>query len=186
MRLIAIAALTVFLAACGSTSPAASISPSANPVSPAPTVQPPPASPAASPLACLPSQGGTASRATITDVRVGTHAGYDRVVVEFTDGMPAYKLTWQDPNTFVGPASGIPIAVAGAAGIHLYIYGMDIPPTYQHGTNMSTPAYPVLAQVVVLGVFEGQADLAIGLGRAVCPTVSTMTNPYRLVIDFTT
>src|ERR1051326_5704584 len=169
MRVIGIAALAVLLAACGSTSPAALVSPSANPSTAAPSQQPSPASPASSPLACLPAQGGTASRATITDVRVGTHAGYDRVVVEFTDGMPAYKLAWQDPSTFVGPASGIPIAVAGTAGIHLYIYGMDIPPTYQHGTNMSTPAYPVLAQVVVLGVFEGQADLAIGLGRAVCP-----------------
>jgi hypothetical protein len=130
-------------------------------------------------------QGGTTSRATITDVRVGTHTGYDRVVVEFTGGMPTYKLVWQDPTTFVGPASGIPISVAGAAGLHLYIYGMDIPPTYQHGTNMS-PNYSVLKQVVVLGVFEGQADVAIGLGRAVCPTVTVMSGPTRLVIDFTT
>ena len=134
-------------------------------------------------IPCLPTQGGTSSRATITDVRVGTHTGYDRVVVEFTGGMPAYKLVWQDPKTFVGPASGIPVSVAGTAGLHLYIYGMDIPPTYQHGTNMS-PDYTVLKQVVVMGVFEGQADVAIGLGKATCPTITEMSGPTRLVIDF--
>lgn len=182
MKIIAIAALTLLLAACGSTSPTASVTPSVV-ASPTPISQPSPSH--TPPAACVLAQGGTASRATITDVRVGTHAGYDRVVVEFTGGLPTYKLAWQDPSTFVGPASGIPISVAGAAAIHLYIYGMDIPPSYQHGTNMSTPDYPALRQVVVLGVFEGQADIAIGLGHTVCPTVSTMASPYRLVIDFT-
>ena len=136
-------------------------------------------------MACLPAQGGTSARATITDVRVGSHPGYDRLVVEFSGGMPPYKLAWQDPSTFVGPASGIPVPVAGRAGIHLYVYNMDIPPSYQHGTNMS-PSYSVLKQVVVMTVFEGQADIAIGLGGAVCPTVSTYSSPSRLVIDFPT
>lgn len=99
--------------------------------------------------------------------------------------MPQYKLAWQDPSTFVGPFSGMPVKVAGSAGIHLYIYNMDIPPSYQHGTNMS-PAYSVLKQVVVMSVFEGQADMAIGLGGTVCPTVSVFSSPSRLVIDFPT
>ncbi|HET7465286.1 MAG TPA: hypothetical protein VFL29_01355 [Candidatus Dormibacteraeota bacterium] len=179
MRAAVIAMLAVLLTACGSTSPVASTTPTPSPIG-EPT-------PHQSPLIpCLPTQGGTSSRATIADVRVGTHTGYDRVVVEFTGGMPAYKLDWQDPKTFVGPAKGTPVSVAGVAGLHLYIYGMDIPPAYQHGTNMSTPAYPVLRQVVVLGVYEGQADIAIGLGRIVCPTISTMTGPDRLVLDFVT
>jgi hypothetical protein len=130
-------------------------------------------------------QGGTSSRATITDVRVGSHPGYDRLVVEFSGGLPTYKLVAQDPSTFVGPYSGLPISVAGSAGIHLFIYNMDFPASYQHGTNLK-PDYSVLKQVVSMTVFEGQADIAIGLGHAVCPTVSTLSGPSRLVIDFPT
>jgi hypothetical protein len=106
-------------------------------------------------------------------------------VIEFTGGLPSYKLAWQDPTTFVGPASGLPISVRGSSGIHLFIYNMDIPPTFAHGTRL-TPDYSVLKEVVAMTVFEGQADIAIGLGSAVCPAVSTYSGPYRLVIDFPT
>ncbi|HXN78863.1 MAG TPA: hypothetical protein VN965_08860 [Candidatus Dormibacteraeota bacterium] len=118
-------------------------------------------------------------------MRVGSHPGYDRLVIEFSGGLPAYKLAAQDPSTFVGPFSGNPVSVAGSAGIHLFIYNMDIPPSFQHGTNLR-PGYSVLKQVIVMADFEGQADIALGLGSAACPSVSTLTNPYRLVIDFPT
>lgn len=130
-------------------------------------------------------QGGTASRATIVDVRVGSHAGYDRLVIEYRGGQPSFKLVPQNPATFVGPYSGQPVKVAGDAGIHLFIYGMDVPATFPHGTNLK-PAYGELKQVVVMAVFEGQADIAIGLDRLECPTVSLFSAPNRLVIDFPT
>jgi hypothetical protein len=195
MKGIALVGLVILLVACGtatggtgqaSPSPSAVASPSPSP-SPTPATSPTPSpSPSPSPVAaCLPLQGGTAARATIVDVRVGSHPGYDRLVIEFTGGLPQYKLVAQDPSTFVGPASGRPISVAGNAGIHLFIYNMDIPPTYQHGTNLQ-PAYSVLRQVVVMAVFEGQADVAIGLDHQVCPAISTASGPTRLVIDFPT
>jgi hypothetical protein len=62
---------------------------------------------------------------------------------------------------------------------------MDIPPTFLHGTNQK-PAFGELKQVVVMAVFEGQADIAVGLGRLDCPAVSLLANPNRLVIDFPT
>jgi hypothetical protein len=130
-------------------------------------------------------RGGTESRATITDVRVGSHPGYDRLVIEFAGGMPAFKLVAQDPATFVGPFSGLPISVAGNAGIHLYLYNQDIPPSYPHGTDLK-PGYSVLVQVVAMADFEGSAEIAIGLDREVCPVISVYSNPTRLVIDFPT
>jgi hypothetical protein len=130
-------------------------------------------------------QGGAGSEATITDVRVGSHPGYDRLVIEFSGGQPSYKLVPQDPRTFVGPASGLPVSVSGNAGIHLFIYKMDVPPTLLHGANLK-PGYSELKHVVVLTVFEGQADIAIGLDRLECPTVSMLSAPSRLVIDFPT
>jgi hypothetical protein len=116
-------------------------------------------------------------------VRVGSHAGYDRVVIEYRGGQPRYKLVSQAPSTFVGPYNGLPVRVAGDAGIHLFIYNMDVPATFPHGTNLK-PAYDELKQVVVMAVFEGQADIAIGLDRLECPTVSLLSAPNRLVIDF--
>jgi hypothetical protein len=110
------------------------------------------------------------------------HPTYDRLVIEFSGGLPPYKIVPQDPSTFVGPASGAPVKVAGKAGYHLYIYNMDIPPTYKLGNILT--AYPELKQVVVMAVFEGQADIAIGLDHSVCPVVSTLSAPARLVIDF--
>ena len=35
---------------------------------------------------------GTVDRAQITDVRVGTHGDYDRVVIEFDEGIPDARL----------------------------------------------------------------------------------------------
>lgn len=196
MRATALVALSLLLAACGSPSstagtpsptPTQATSPSPAPsavASPSPVPTPTP-SPIASPTpSCtFPVQGGTASRATIVDVRVGAHAGYDRLVIEYTGGQPTFKLVPQNPATFVGPYSGQPVKVAGDAGIHLFIYGMDVPPTFPHGMNLK-PAYDELKQVVVMAVFEGQADIAIGLDRLECPTASLFSAPNRLVIDF--
>lgn len=116
---------------------------------------------------------------------MGSHPGYDRLVIEFTGGVPLYKLVAQDPSTFVGPYSNLPVPVAGKAGIHMVIYNMDIPPSFPHGTNLR-PGYTVLKQVVVMAVFEGEAEIAIGLGRPGCPVISIFSNPTRLVIDFPT
>lgn len=192
MRVKVLIALSLFFAACGSADPVGG-TPSASPsqtTSPSAAASPSPVptpSPIASPTpSCtFPVQGGTASRATIVDVRVGTHAGYDRLVIEYRGGQPSFKLVPQNPATFVGPFSGLPVKVAGDAGIHLFIYGMDVPATFPHGMNLK-PAYDELKQVVVMVVFEGQADIAIGLDRLECPTVSLFSAPNRLVIDFPT
>lgn len=192
MRYIGLLALCVLLAGCGSATvggntqtptPSEIASAPASPTSSPSAINTPVASPTAVPV-CSTLQGGTNSRATIVDVRVGTHPGYDRLVIEFSGGLPPYKISPQDPSTFVGPASGKPIAVEGKAGYHLYIYNMDIPPTYKVGNILTS--YPELKQVVVMAVFEGQADIAIGLDRSVCPVVTTLSGPSRLVIDFPT
>jgi hypothetical protein len=119
---------------------------------PTPSTGPSPAaSPTPSPSpACLPLQGGTSCRATITDVRAGSDPGYDHLVIEFSGGTPAYCRITHDRSTFVGPFSGQPIGIAGRAGIHLFIYNMDISPSFRHGTNLR-PGCSVLKQVVVMG-----------------------------------
>lgn len=210
MRTAAVLAFALLIAACGSPPPAASGSnsspgtapeggwlqqslgpatPTPSPGEPspqvAPTPSPAPAAAATPAPSCYPLKGGAGSRATITDVRVGTHPGYDRVVVEFSGGPPHFQIVAQDPSSFVAPGSGNHVDVAGSAAVHLTVTEMDVPPAYPHGTNLK-PRYSELKNVVVLGVYEGQADLAIGLNSLSCPTVGLFNAPSRLVIDFPT
>jgi hypothetical protein len=133
---------------------------------------------------CYPVKGGTGSSATISDIRVGRHPGYDRVVVQFTGGLPSYQLVPKDPATFLGSANGAPVPVAGRAAVDLRITNMAGSPAPPAGTNLNV-GYAAVKNVVVLGVYEGQADVAIGLDSLICPTVSTFSG-LRLVIDFPT
>jgi hypothetical protein len=189
--------VAVLLTACGAmpkVQPGGSPEPSApSPTTPSPIVPAnpsptpaPQATPSPAPPACWPLTGGSQlNRAIITDVRVGTHAGYDRLVIEFSGGMPPFRLEPHDIGTFVGSFRGDPIAVDGNAGLILRLYNQDIPPVFAHGSSLRSGS-PELKQVVVLGDFEGQADIGIGLGQLLCPAVSVFGSPTRLVIDFTT
>jgi len=49
-----------------------------------------------------------------------------------------------------------------------------------------TQLAPVLVEVRQVGDFEGIVNLAVGLSREVCPTVSVLGDPSRLVLKFPT
>ncbi len=191
--------LAGLLAACGpGTSPSGRTSPSAPFASPSPTASAspaasPPASP--SPVACPTLSGGTpfpggGPRPSIVDVRVGDHGTYERVVVEFTStGIPPYRL---EPNpttppggtTFTGGARGDQIVVLGSYGLLLTIQDLDwMQDSYAHGKDLK-PQYQVLKEVRVTGDFEAIVTVGFGLSGSVCPAVSTLQDPPRLVIDF--
>jgi len=162
-------------------SPSPSPSPEASPT-PSPSPSPSP-SPTEAALACFPVTGGSATlRGTIADVRVGSHPGYDRLVVELKGGVTRYSLEAHDIGAFVHSYRGDHVDVAGSAGILLHLYNQDVPPVFAHGTDLVLDSSQ-LREVVVLGDFEGTAEIAIGLNRLQCPTVSTFDSPPRLVID---
>jgi hypothetical protein len=119
-------------------------------------------------------------------VRTGTGDGYDRMVVEFDRVVPAYRIAPNPTGThFIASASGMPITLAGSFAMKLDISNLDLPNRYPRGTDQ-TPSSLVLKEVRVVGDFEGVATFGIGLGANVCPNVSTMIGPPRLVIDFPT
>jgi hypothetical protein len=169
-----------------SSSPGAAPTPTPE-VSPAPSPSPAASpSPSEAPLTCFPITGGPATvRGTIADVRVGSHPGYDRLVIELAGGVTRYSLDAHDIGDFVHSFRGDHVDVAGNAGILLHLYNQDIPPVFAHGTDLLLDSSQ-LREVVVLGDFEGTAEIAIGLNRLQCPTVSSLDSPPRLVIDFPT
>jgi hypothetical protein len=129
---------------------------------------------------------GTVARAQITDVRVGSHDGYDRVVIELDEGIPPYILQEATPPLLSDPA-GMEMDVAGTAFRNLVLLGgtrvtEDGTLTYDGRTDF-TPDFPALAELVESGDFEATSAWYLGLQQDSCARVLTLSDPSRLVID---
>lgn len=171
-----------------SMSPAASASASAGASSPA-SSEPVP-SDELGPFSCdLPVvDDATVARAQITDVRVGTHADYDRVVFEFANGLPEFTLDRATPP-FSHDASGMPVEVEGSSFLRLTMRGG----TKQTEDNTSSydgpiefhPGFSTLIDLVEGGDFEAQSTWYLGLASEACVRVIRLTDDGapRLVID---
>lgn len=166
--------------------PSTSVSPAADTETVQGVAQP--AAPAPSPFSLedrrVPSQGG--ANLVIKDVRVGSHEGYDRFVIEFAGtGIPGYLTGYTDQP--LQQASGLPVEVAGNAYLELMIQGT---PWGQPGTpdHVVTAGPKPLAAGTILGVtnggtFEADSQYFIGLDRRRPYNVFVLTEPTRLVVD---
>ena len=140
------------------------------------------------PFACTPSASvaSTTERAQITDVMVGTHDGYDRVVFEFGAGIPDAMIEGVLPPFYADP-SGLELAVAGTAFLKVTMHGATkvLPEggvTYSGPTNFE-PGFDRLMQLIEGGDFEAVSTWYLGLDGAGCYRVLTLADPDRLVID---
>ena len=178
----------VVLAGCGT----AAVSPEPSGTSaPTPSAS---AVPTATPTAtsspsgpCLPVSGGGTGRARITDMTVAAGGGGDAVTVTFDRAVPQYTLA-ENANGVVftsGGGKGGTYTLMGTTGIQLNVFNLDwtVPPGNQfpHGTDLA--GGPVLREARQIGDCEGVVNIAFGLSRAVCPTVSVLGAPPRLVVD---
>ena len=167
-----------------SASEPASTGPSATP-SVVPRVE---ASESLIPFACVPSVtvAKTIDRAQITDVRVGTHDGYDRATFQFGGGMPQTLVEGVLPPFYADP-SGLPIDINGTAFLKVVLNGgTRFTPSgglsYSGGINFQ-PGFPRLVQLREGGDFEAVATWYIGLNGGSCYRVVALASPSRLVID---
>ncbi len=189
----------VLLAACSATptpSPIASGSPPSAPTAtatattaatPTPSV-PPTASAeptdALGPFVCtlpmtMPAVG-TAHGAT-TDVRVGLHPGYDRLVFEYAGGQrPQLTIDTVTPPFSLDP-SGLPLTVQGVQFVRIRLDGVVVG---YAGAMSLKPGGPAITDVERQGEYEGQQSWIVGLATGVCPRVLGLTGPSRWVVDF--
>jgi hypothetical protein len=198
IRLLPVSGLAIVLAGCfgSTTSPSPSTStPSASQPSPSvgasesASVEPIP-SEDLGPFTCdLPIHvDATTARANITDVRVGSHADYDRVVFEFTDGLPEASLERAEPP-FTQDASGAPIDVEGSSFLRLVMRGgtkqTEAGTSSYDGPLDFDPGFATLVDLIEGGDFEAQSTWYLGLTSEACVRVITLTDdgPPRLVID---
>jgi hypothetical protein len=196
--------MTLLLAACGvGTTISSAGSPVAVSASPSPSIASTDPSPSGAPLptvepsvepsgeagfACdLPVHGsGTAARANITDLRVGTHDGYDRIVFQFRGGIPEFDIASATPP-FTADPSGQPLTVNGSAFLSITLHGgtkqTDSGASSYSGPRNFAVDFPSLLNLVEGGDFEAVSTWYVGLSHASCLRVSTLTAPDRLVVD---
>jgi hypothetical protein len=138
------------------------------------------------PFGCTNRSGGAASHAaTVYNVRVAHHDGYDRLVIGFptTNGMPEYHLTRQATSTFLRDASGQPVTLGGSAGIRVVLRNADV--TQGAPTDVKAEL-PAIREVAQIGNFERVVSYGVGLASPACFRVLELSGPTRLVIDVQT
>jgi hypothetical protein len=175
------------LAACtGSTvRPASQATPAPSPAAPASSPAPAATRSAASPAPAA-APVCRAPGTYLTGVRTGQHPGYDRVVFQFSGGLPGYRTAYvtsvpQDPK-------GTPVPLAGQAYLRVVFRGATgwcAQPAHRTypGPAVLTPYHPTLLVVSAAGDFEGYLSFGIGLAARASYHVYRLTSPDRVVID---
>lgn len=202
LRLLASAA-AVLLAACGSgsgddgsvavgvpltTSTTASVGTPAA----ATTVAPPaPATTASGEYSVTPvTAPGSGEPARLRAVRAAGQQGFDRVVFEFVDDLPGYKVGYVE-RPVREDGSGKEVAVAGAAVLEVRmapasgaeVSASGVRETYTGPDRLLPRNGTVVVEVVRAGDFEGQLTWVVGTSARAPFKVTTLGSPSRLVVD---
>jgi hypothetical protein len=142
--------------------------------------------PTPKPFSCADQSGGsTGLNSQLTAIRAAAHdsEGYDRIVFDFSNGIPSYDLTRQESAKFIQDASGEEVILEGSAGLKLVIRDADVASGVGAGL---TPRLKSIREIRNIGNFERVLSYGIGLTSSHCVRVLELTNPSRLVIDVAT
>ncbi len=132
-------------------------------------------------------EGSFGERLEVTEVRVGTHEGFDRVTFELDgDGTVGWSIGFEDEPTAQG--SGAPVEVAGDTSLWVALQPLTYPEDPDAGLaapdRIAAPeGAVVLTEVVQDTLFEGYHTFAIGLDETVPFVVERLEEPQRVVID---
>jgi hypothetical protein len=137
--------------------------------------------------------GDAATIALLERVALGSHEGYDRVVFEFRNAVPGYRVEYVEPPLHQD-GSGDVVEVAGNAFVNVR---MEPASGFDVGTGEGVLVYEgprriagssagtgTVREVVRIGDFEAQLNWAVGLDERTDFRVLTLDGPPRLVIDF--
>lgn len=124
----------------------------------------------------------------VTDVRVGSHDGFDRVVFELESagGTPGWFAEYGDPTA---QGSGNRVEVDGDAWLTVLVHPVrlppDLPPSVRtwEGGPLDGPPGGLVQEVVGGPVYEGYHQIFIGLDERRPFAVGRLDDPTRIVID---
>jgi hypothetical protein len=139
------------------------------------------------PFSCaLPIHGvATVANTQITDLAVGAHDTYDRIVFDFAAGTPEYTIETASAPLLQDP-SGLPIDVQGSSFLRIILHGASAAGyggTPFNGPTSFTPRFAKLVELKAAGDFEAVATWYVGMNGDACIRAFTLTAPSRLVID---
>lgn len=119
------------------------------------------------------------TQTVVRDVRVGHHAGCDRVVFEFAGPMPGYSVRYV--RSVIQDASGQRVSLVGTAYLQVVLRPTS---TVTHAPQSRTSAgLAVLREVAGAGDFEGVTSYGVGLASRQPFLAYQLAGPNRLVID---
>jgi len=135
------------------------------------------------------SRPDTSPPSVLTDVRLGSHEGFERVVFQFgkLDVVPGYKVEHAS-GPFTQDASGADVAVSGGGHIAVRLSAAahnEAGQTTYVGPKR-IPGRGSVTEVVMLGDFEGVVSWVIGTTADRPFRVFSLQNPARVVIDIST
>lgn len=123
---------------------------------------------------------------TVTDVRIGAHEDYDRVVVELGGtGTPGVHVERSDAA--IEDPTGDTVDLGGAGVLTLYVTGLGYP--YDTGVTelpvgTRTSGGTSVTGTQFTGTFEGQTQVFVGLVDPEAPArVLVLSDPARVVLD---
>ena len=131
-------------------------------------------------------QASPGAHGNITDIRIGHHDGFDRVVFEFHGtGTPGWTAEYVPQALAQG--SGRPIPMAGSAVISVAITGVgystetgiqEFP-----GSRVAVAGTDVVTEVSFNGTFEGVSQAFVGTTAQHPFRVYLLTAPARVVLE---
>lgn len=129
--------------------------------------------------------------ALLERVAVAGHEGYDRVVFQFRNGLPGYRVEYVDPP-LREDGSGNVVDLEGNAFLVVRMepasgFDLTVPEgklIYTGPRRIAGETTTVVREVVRTGDFEAVLTWAIGLEERVPFRVLTLDDPARLVVDF--
>ncbi len=124
---------------------------------------------------------------TVSDVRIGRHDGFDRVVFEVGGtGTPGWDIRYVDQASSQG--KGDPVEVAGAAVLQVTLTGAGYPhdtgvEEYSGPDPLSAAGTEVVTEMVFDATFEGTTVAFVGT-RARAPfRAYLLEGPTRVVVE---
>jgi hypothetical protein len=142
--------------------------------------------PSMQPFTCSDRSGGANGlSAQLTGIRIASHEadGYDRIVFDFSGGIPSYTLSRLDSSTFVRDASGQQVNLDGSAGIRIVFHDTDLAPGISSDVK---PALRSVREVEQIGNYERVVSYGVGVSTSQCIRVMELSSPSRLVVDIQT
>ncbi|HEX3649699.1 MAG TPA: hypothetical protein VHV49_14845 [Pseudonocardiaceae bacterium] len=129
----------------------------------------------------------TGSGQGLTDIRVGRHATYDRIVLDFRGPAPStWHAAWV--RTLTADPSGRRITLPGKALLSVTARPASATDvnghrTYTGPTSFRTPQLATVEAVAITGDFERVLSIGFGTRHPSWVHVFRLTAPNRLVVD---